>query len=541
MHDVCRVESYSAKKEGKHFITLPERIWQRDDLLLVAAGSLACVRTLYLRAAGLHKLHQFVPCPLTPADYAGGHVEERLTTVIREAVRRPGVGCVIIYASCAEILSQCDLEHVAEQLGFLEQIPIRFLLRGPLVARRRNTVRDLDCLLEELPPPTGSISPAYVPTPVLPPDFSGASSLFQNWDAYPFLLTAGGCTGCLTLGDGISQELRLDYSRFDDVELATGCESSAVNGIAEGFQRSGASFCGLMGSAIPEMIGMDYGGIQARLTAQGIPTLLIPCTGFEAAQVGINQALLKLCSWIQFEGNLPNLVHILGYSDLALGSQRPLQSGIAALNTLGYQVCLWDGRSGASGTVLPALHWVVTAEGLRAAQWMEAKYGIPYLCGLPLEEHGQSHWLAQLSKADNTPDSSVRNTGKVPNLLLVGQPMTTEGLSWAISGRWPTVHIQRAFYAPTKGLKELFRPFLGPETFLFSSPEELAAQVQKEPELLLADPLFFPCLVPQFPNAKLLSCPDPTIGGRGSLPATWLEKPEPLLREIEVAIENITI
>ena len=51
MRDACRVEVYSAEGGGKHFMTLPERIWQRGDLLLAAAGSLACVRALYLRAA----------------------------------------------------------------------------------------------------------------------------------------------------------------------------------------------------------------------------------------------------------------------------------------------------------------------------------------------------------------------------------------------------------------------------------------------------------------------------------------------------------
>ena len=78
MRDACRVEVYSAEGGGKHFMTLPERIWQRGDLLLAAAGSLACVRALYLRAAELGKLHQFLPCPLTRADYAAGQAAEHL-------------------------------------------------------------------------------------------------------------------------------------------------------------------------------------------------------------------------------------------------------------------------------------------------------------------------------------------------------------------------------------------------------------------------------------------------------------------------------
>ena len=191
MRDACRVEAYSAEGGGKHFMTLPERIWQRGDLLLAAAGSLACVRTLYLRAAELGKLHQFLPCPLTRADYAAGQAAEHLAARLREAARRPGVGGVVLYASCAEVLTQCDLEQVAEQAG----LPVRILLRGPLVARTRNAVAELEQILSTFPPPVGEIPRGSAPLPVLPPDFSGVASLLQSWDAYPFLLTAGGCTG----------------------------------------------------------------------------------------------------------------------------------------------------------------------------------------------------------------------------------------------------------------------------------------------------------------------------------------------------------
>ncbi|UQT49456.1 hypothetical protein M5E87_06305 [Flavonifractor plautii] len=176
-------------------MTLPERIWQRGDLLLAAAGSLACVRALYLRAAELGKLHQFLPCPLTRADYAAYQAAEHLAARLREAARRPGVGGVVLYASCAEVLTQCDLEQVAEQAG----LPVRILLRGPLVARTRNAVAELEQILSTFPRLWGN-SPGSAPLPVLPPDFSGVASLLQSWDAYPFLLTAGGCTGCLTLG-----------------------------------------------------------------------------------------------------------------------------------------------------------------------------------------------------------------------------------------------------------------------------------------------------------------------------------------------------
>ena len=176
-------------------MTLPERIWQRGDLLLAAAGSLACVRALYLRAAELGKLHQFLPCPLTRADYAAGRAAEHLAARLREAARRPGVGGVVLYASCAEVLTQCDLEQVAEQAG----LPVRILLRGPLVARTRNAVAELEQILSTFPRLWGN-SPGQRAAARSAAGFQRSGVPSPELGRLPLLLTAGGCTGCLTLG-----------------------------------------------------------------------------------------------------------------------------------------------------------------------------------------------------------------------------------------------------------------------------------------------------------------------------------------------------
>ncbi|UQT49458.1 hypothetical protein M5E87_06315 [Flavonifractor plautii] len=88
------------------------------------------------------------------------------------------------------------------------------------------------------------------------------------------------------------------------------------------------------------------------------------------------------------------------------------------------------------------------------------------------------------------------------------------------SGEYPNCRILRAFYAPYRTLKELYRPFLTADTLLFGDPAELAAWAT--PDVLLADPSF-PSLRPWFPRAELLACPEPGVCGRGGLPARWLE------------------
>ena len=79
-----------------------------------------------------------------------------------------------------------------------------------------------------------------------------------------------------------------------------------------------------MGSAIPELLGMDYTGIQESLAERGVPVLRFPCTGFESAPVGVDRALRNLATWRRPEGRDNQRISILGYSDLALGSRQRL-------------------------------------------------------------------------------------------------------------------------------------------------------------------------------------------------------------------------
>ncbi|MFQ7453513.1 MAG: hypothetical protein ACLRNQ_21315 [Flavonifractor plautii] len=67
---------------------------------------------------------------------------------------------------------------------------------------------------------------------------------------------------------------------------------------------------------------------------------------------------------------------------------------------------------------------------------MEADYGIPYFCGLPLERYGLERWLSRFSTAAKgaPPEKPVEHETGNRTLLLIGAPIATEGLAWAIRG-----------------------------------------------------------------------------------------------------------
>ncbi len=544
MRDKCRVEPVVLDEKDKHYITLPDRIWQRKDLMLVAAGSFSCVRTLYIQAVRRNKLAQFLPCLIRRAEYASGRAEQRLADCIRQAGQRPGVHGIIIYASCAEIVTQCDWEQATARAGLPAALPVKVLLRGPLVTRTRKPERELEQLLSEFPEESGEILPGEVPMPPLPPDFCGAVSTLHPWEAYSFLLTPGGCAGCVEQNDGIEADLCLEHSRFNDVELAVGCEESAVKGIAERARASGKPWCVVVGSAVPNLIGTDSEAILAGLTSQGIESRYIPCNGFEPAQVGSAQVLQGMSAFLERGSSREKRVNILGYSGLALGGEQVLELGKQTLAGFGYEAEVW-GRGGPAQVKRgadAALNWVVAAEGLPLAKEMERAYGLPYVFGLPLEAYGQDRWGTQVLEAMEQASAGAEPAweGRGPQILLVGQPSVLKGLSWAIQAYAPNVRIQRAMYAPTQALAGLFQPVCSGSDFCFSDGRELRHQAAA-PDLILADPLFRPSILSLFPASNWFDCPDPTVSGRRFLPAGWDAPTTGFWEALRNAIGNIHI
>lgn len=132
-------------------LSLPERIFQRPDLALVATGSLSCIRSLYQEAVRLEKTHQFFPCIQPAQAYAAGQNGLGLAKTLRQVLTIPEVGGVIIYASCLDVLSQTDFDSIIEGLENPRSVPIRVLLRGPMVKRYRRPREDLERMLAEIP------------------------------------------------------------------------------------------------------------------------------------------------------------------------------------------------------------------------------------------------------------------------------------------------------------------------------------------------------------------------------------------------------
>ena len=212
--------------EEKKMLSLPEIILSRDDVALVGTGSLSCIRALYISARDFGKAHQFFPC-ITPAEeYATGENGLRLEACLNRVLKVPGVGGIIVYASCMDVLNQTDFETVFSHLDNAENIPVEVLYRGPMAKRYMKPTEQLKEIFSSMPETGKKISPAYEALPPIGPDFNCISSALQYMDSYPFLITPGGCAGGVEEFGAADKKYLLKNSRLSDVQVSLGCEKA---------------------------------------------------------------------------------------------------------------------------------------------------------------------------------------------------------------------------------------------------------------------------------------------------------------------------
>ena len=77
------MKTIQAEKRSKAEIAMT-RFWKRKDVMVVAAGSIPCIRESYILAKEMGTLHQFRYVSLTNSDYILGNAED----IIREALRK---------------------------------------------------------------------------------------------------------------------------------------------------------------------------------------------------------------------------------------------------------------------------------------------------------------------------------------------------------------------------------------------------------------------------------------------------------------------
>ena len=495
----CEVDCFSGRT-GAGRASIFQRLLTRDDIAIVAGGSPSCLRGLYRQAYRSGRLGQFIPCPLSSTEYAQGRYLEKMRRCLQQAVDTPGVGGVVIYASCIDYLLSSDYTPIIGELCNPRGIPVEVLFRGPLARRTVAMGARTEEILARLPHGAG---PIHCGTPLPPPapDFDVLNDVAGAWGQDRFLVTPGGCTGCLTQSAAQAPTL---FSRMDDILLTMGCETALTQAIAGAYPQGGEKQLFLLQTAVPSFLSVDLASVENGLRELGIPAILTDTGGWTPGCAALSRFFLDSArngNWAADAGNGGKQVAILGYSPFSNGKKEALYPGIRLLRERGYTVCFWTPSTGKSDW-----HWVVSSDGRPMARWASEQFGVPFVSGIPVGARQEAEWLAQFAlQAESPAEEPLPGRQYRGKVVLTGEPMLTERLELFFHEILPDCEIQKALYRPAYREERWRRPGWA----LFETAEELSS-LTADAEIFVGDPLLIEALPSR---CTCIPLPHPLVSG----------------------------
>ncbi|MDD6324165.1 MAG: nitrogenase component 1 [Lachnospiraceae bacterium] len=434
----CTIEEITLNHSFRQYVVLPEIIFQTDDVILIGAGSFSCVRALYRTAVKQRALGRFYYEVITPEEYALGKAEEIIQHLIERALKRSDAGGIIYYASCMDVISKIDFQRIRKNLSNPNQVPVEVLFRGPMVRRYLDSNKKLTELLLRIPVSKRMLRGEGYDLPPMMPDFEAICGVLQSWEVYRFLISSGGCDGCISGTGKNDDRYQVTKSRVNDLQIAMGCEELIQNGILWDYQKKGCRVPAyIAGAGLPKLIGFDYKRVERTLQKEGLDCTMVKSDGFHFAQQGIADLYMVLLQkYARQQPPSGKIIGILGANCFSSLEEEEVQEAVRCLKKMGNTV-IWPETmepeamaelNGASRI------WAVSAEGIAAAKYLYQKNGTPYMIGIPAGKRLVLWWKKFFQGDQELPVLEMDSRGKsAKRVLLIGDPAVTWGIGKYLS------------------------------------------------------------------------------------------------------------
>lgn len=378
----------------------------------------------------------------------------------------------------------------------------------------------------------------------LPPfagDYSGACATLFEFDCLVAIIDAGCCT---------RNYVEYEESRWQDkrrgtfsvqlrtLDVALGNEVDMMQQILEAASKLHPSFIALVGTPVPALMGMDLEGIALEIEGQGgIPTIGIPTTGFDSYDVGIRKTLEQFCRRIEedyvradsskdrdgtvsrllHEANTPSiLVNILGATPFDYGDMQSVRNFEIALRSCGVEILFTTTEPRTWLDLQQIRHvdfnLVLSEAALSAANYLEKRFEIPYLVGMPFSQKTFERALSRIHNKQSgvlwEPASEYDVDSKALDLLLVGDQVIMNSLRGEIrslleqNGIRPTIAVASFF--------SMEAAWMEANDFQIEEESVLEEYLVRQSKLLVVgDPLL--SKIPSIGNDALFTLPQSSI------------------------------
>lgn len=278
--------------------------------------------------------------------------------------------------------------------------------------------------------------------PPFAPDYGGAASALFELGGLIVIHDASGCTINYTSYDEPNWLYQSSYiycSGLREIDAVLGDDEVLIQKILTTAERLKPAFIAILGSSVPMLIGTDFPGIAREVAARsGLPCFGLATTGLDyydrGAEIAFTAILNHFCE--PKTTTVINSVNLLGLFPMDYNQAESAEIIKRRFMSFGFEVlaCLSAGSKltdiGKASNA--AVNVVLSSSGLKAARYLEKRFGIPFLAGVPIGKM-QSKLLFQYlqdrmkGKVLNKP--RVISGGKV---LIIGETITSTALAQAM-------------------------------------------------------------------------------------------------------------
>lgn len=273
------------------------------------------------------------------------------------------------------------------------------------------------------------------------PDQSGASAVLYGLGGIVLVCDAGGCAGNICGFDEprwFKQKSAVFSAGLRDMDAILGRDDRLVDKLALAVADVEADFAAIIGTPVPAVIATDYHGLR-RLAEKRIhkPVIVIESTGMGYYDDGEEKAYKELFKTFTQDEYIcrKGVIGILGLTPLDSIHPADIEAVKECLQRNGYMDVRVYGEGGiepirAAGEAEKNL--VLSPAGLKAAKYLQKKFGTPYEATYPVGHNEES-------VCDNWQDKRV---------LIVHQQVAANALRERLERHGATVCTATWFKAP---------------------------------------------------------------------------------------------
>ncbi len=219
------------------------------------------------------------------------------------------------------------------------------------------------------------------------PDQSGACGVFYEFGGLIVICDAGGCAGNICGFDEprwFDKKSSVFSAGLRDMDAIMGRDDKLIEKLSKAYEQLGGNFALIVSTPVPAVIATDMKSLERMGENKlGIPCIALDCTGTHYYDNGEEKAWLRLFETFA-KDDLPKVkgkIGILGATPMETG-YRNADSLKALLSKKGYENTVLFSMGTTLDDVRKASECekniVVSVSALKAAIYLEEKFGIPY-------------------------------------------------------------------------------------------------------------------------------------------------------------------